>query len=396
MKITGIRSAIVGGNFDWLLVMIETDEGISGFGECFSAFHSKAIKEIVSSARETLIGEDPLDVERLTAKVSSGKSYISGYVAHAVSGIDMALWDIAGKVLGVPSYRLLGGKFRDKIRIYADCHAGHPIAHYPEDYTLAKRESYTPEAFADHAKRVKNELGFDFLKFDLYPDIVSLAYPYNPQYEGHLSNEQVSFFARLIGAARDAVGKDAELAVDFGGYSTQDAIRLAQALEPFELAWIEDVVPNNAQNVDALIEVTRSTKTPTLTGEMLYSKHGFREVITRQAVRIVAPDFGTVGGLTEGKKIADIADAYFMPLAPHNIASPIGTFAACQLCACLPNFIALEFHATGVPWWQNLAKGHKPIRKNGFIDLRDFGPGIGVEPDLDIVNEHLKKGEEGL
>ncbi len=393
MRITNVKSTIVEGNFDWLLVKIETDSGINGYGESFAAHYSKATEEVVSSVKDALVGEDPMDVERLTAKMIHAKSYIGGLTTIAISGIDIALWDVAGKALNVPVYRLLGGKFRDRIRMYCDCHAGHPISSIKADYSLARRESYTPEAYAEHARSVKR-LGFDFLKFDIYPNVSSLALPYN-EYHGHLSEGQVKFLASLMGAAREAIGHDTELSVDFGGYSTHDAIRLGNALEPYRLAWIEDVVPENAENADALLEVTRSVKTPTLTGELLFTQHGFREILERQAIRIAAPDFGTVGGLTEGKKIAYFSDAYFIPLAPHNIASPIGTFAACQLCATIPNFIALEWHAVGVPWWEDLAKGQKPIIKNGHIHLSN-SPGIGVEPNIDAINKHLKKGEEPL
>lgn len=393
MKITDVKVSVVEGNFDWGIVKVETDSGVTGFGESFTARYSREVKSIILSAKEVLVGEDPMDVERLIRKVFHAVSYVGGLVTKAVSGIEIALWDICGKALNVPIYRLLGGKFRNRVKVYVDCHAGHPITIAPEDYEVVGREeSYTPEAYAEHAKRVKG-LGFDFLKFDLYPDIARLAHPHQG-YEGHLTNAQLKYLSSLVEAVRDAVGENVEIAVDFGGYTTKDAIRLANSLEPYNLAWVEDVVPFNAQNIDALIEVTKSIKTPTLTGELIHTIHGFKEVIVKQAVRVIAPDLGVVGGISQAKKVADLAEAYYIPVAPHNIASPVGTIAACHFCASIPNFIALEFHSIGVPWWSEMIRGGRLI-EDGYVNLPSK-PGLGIDLNLEVINEHLKRGEEPL
>jgi len=388
MRVTDVRACILEGNFDWVLVRVDTDAGVSGFGECFSAWNSSVVKQLVLSMKQHLAGENPMDVDRLGRKM--GLSMAGGLKVNAISGVEMALWDVAGKALGTPVYNLLGGRYRESIRVYADCHAGHSITSL-RDYDLERRESYTPEGYAENARRVRR-MGYEMLKFDLYPNISMLVPPRQP-YSGHLSNAQVGFLASLVGAAREALGEDVDLAVDFGGYSVPDAIRLANALEPYRLAWVEDVVPWNAENVDALAQVTASVKTPTLTGELLHTARGFRELVVKQAVRVVAPDMGTVGGLLESRRVADLADLYHIPLAPHNIASPIGTFAACQVCASIPNLIALEFHAMAVPWWESLAKGvEKPIIRDGCIRLTEK-PGIGVELDEKEAEKHLKTGE---
>lgn len=300
----------------------------------------------------------------------------------------MALWDLAGKALGAPVYKLLGGKHRVRVRIYCDCHAGTPIASRA-DYGVEKRENYTPEAYAESARRVRR-LGFDFLKFDLYPNIASLAGRPRPG-EAYLDDAAVRFLASLVAGAREAVGDSIDLAVDFGGYRVSDAIRLANALEPYHLAWVEDVVPQE-YNVATFREVTRSVKTPTLTGELLYTRQGFRELIEEQAVRIVAPDLSFTGGLAEGKKIAELAELYAMHTAPHNICSPIGTMAAVHACAAMPNLLALEFHAVAVPWWDSLVKGSQPLIQDGYIQVADR-PGIGVELNEEEARRHLMPGE---
>lgn len=385
MKITDLKVAVLQGNFEWMLIRIDTDEGVSGLGEAFTASRTHELfKPIVLALKRVLIGEDPTNVERLWRRM--GPSPRSGPLVQVISGVEMALWDITGKAFGAPVYKLLGGKQRDRVRIYCDCHAGIPIASRA-DYGVEKRENYTPEAYAENARRIKS-LGFTFLKFDLYPNILSLA---SPSSEGYLSEASIKFATNIIGNVRDAVGDGVELAVDFGGYRISDAIRLANALEPYRLAWVEDAVPQE-YNVATFLEVTHSIKTPTLTGELLYTRQGFRELIEKQAVRIVAPDLSWTGGLSEGKKIAELADLYAMYTAPHNICSPIGTMAAVHACATMPNFLALEFHAVAVPWWNSLVKGTEPIIQNGYIQVPERS-GIGVELNEDEIRKHLMPGE---
>ncbi|MEM2905836.1 MAG: mandelate racemase/muconate lactonizing enzyme family protein [Candidatus Bathyarchaeia archaeon] len=387
MKITDLKVAVLQGNFEWMLIRVDTDEGLSGYGEAFAAWRTREwFKPIALGLKDALVGEDPTDVERLWAKM--GPSPRSGPLVQVISGVEMALWDIAGKALGAPVYKLLGGKWRDSIRVYCDCHAGTPIASRT-DYSVDKRENYTPQAYAENARRVKR-LGFTFLKFDLYSNIASLGGRPRPG-EGYLDDAAIKFLASLVEGAREAVGDNTDLAMDFGGYAVSDAIRLANALEPYHLVWVEDVVPQE-YNAATFREVTRAVKTPTLTGELLYTRQGFRELIEQQAVRIVAPDLSYTGGLAEGKKIAELAGLYAMHAAPHNICSPIGTMAVVHACAAMPNLLALEFHAVAVPWWNDLVKGTQPLIQDGYIKVPD-GPGIGVELNEDEAKKHLLPGE---
>ncbi|MGH2560522.1 MAG: mandelate racemase/muconate lactonizing enzyme family protein, partial [Thermomicrobiales bacterium] len=172
-------------------------------------------------------------------------------------------------------------------------------------------------------------------------------------------------------------------------YAVNDAIRLAQALEPYNLLWLEDAVP--PENIDAQAGVTRNTRTPTCTGENLYRKHGYRELIEKQAVRIIAPDIPKMGGLLEAKKVADHADTYYIPIAPHNVASPVGTVAGAHVCAAMSNFLVMEFHAADVEWWDDLVEG-EPTIQDGFIHLRDDVAGHGLTLNEDVARAYLKPG----
>jgi L-alanine-DL-glutamate epimerase-like enolase superfamily enzyme len=403
-KIKDVEATVVDGNFPWVIVKITASNGMVGYGEAYAGDRPEGEgpyvrRMIVDILRPRLIGENPLDVDRLTTKL--GLQFNIGPKAYGISGLQVALLDLSGKILNTPVYNLLNGKFRDTIPVYADCHGGHLITKF-SDYDIVKRQYYAPEAFARTAKRVK-KMGYKFLKFDLYPNLPNLAPGedsaktdvVNQSTYGIpalLSRRQIEYMVSLLRAAREAIGEDTALAVDLLGYTVNDAIRLGHAMEHLNLAWIEDPVPGNTENVDALREVTLAIRTPTLTGELALSVAGFREVVTKQAVRIVSPDVITLGGPLEAKKAAILADLYYMPLAPHNVASPIGTMAIAHTCASIPRCIAMEFHAIDVPVWSRVAKNADDIITDGRIQLSDK-PGLGVEPDENGIAKNLVPGE---
>ena len=369
MKITDVKTAVIKGNFEWTLVRIYTDEGIAGIGE---AYWGAGVKEIIHHLRGMLAGQDPLNVDCLFHRMMrgmSGAGSIAGATVTAISGVEIALWDVAGKALNVPVYNLLGGKFRDRIRIYADCGG-----------------SADPKACADRAQEAK-AMGYTVLKFDT-------CVPADYRSDAHnrcLSVEAVRHIVETMEALRQAVGEDIDLCLDcHWQYSTKDAIRLANALEEYNLLWLEDPTP--PENIDALAKVAASTNTPICTGENLYTKHGFRDLIEKQAADIVAPDISKVGGLLESKRIADMADTYYIPIAPHNVSSPIGTIAAAHMCASIPNFLVMEFHSMEIPWWDDLVEGDGPVIREGYITVPDR-PGIGVELYEEVARRHLKEGE---
>jgi L-alanine-DL-glutamate epimerase-like enolase superfamily enzyme len=382
VKITNVSTAVIAGNFDWVLVRVETDEGISGLGE---AYWGAGVAELVHKAKPLLIGENPFNIGKLyevMIRCLSGEGSLAGATVTAISGIEIALWDLVGRALNTPIYNLFGGRFRNKIRVYADCHAG---------------RDHTPLAAAERAREVC-AAGFTAIKFDLdapnpYTDDISDdPHPRRHWFEPFnrtISSAERRHMVALVEAVRKAVGPDVMVAMDcHWKYSVNDAIKLAQALEPYDLLWLEDPVP--PENIDAQAKVTAATRTPICTGENLYRKHGFRELIEKQAAEIIAPDIPKMGGLLEAKKVADHADTYYMLVAPHNVSSPIGTVAAAHVCAAMNNFLVIEYHAFDVPWWADLVDGEPPIR-DGFIHLTE-APGHGLTLNEDVARAHLKPG----
>ena len=366
MKITAVKTAATRGHGMHLWVRVETDEGISGLGECVHG-GPQAIA-IIHTLREHLIGRDPFQIDALFEELR--RSYVfdggfAGALITALTGIEIALWDLKGKALNTPIYELMGGKFRDEIRVYADCQV-------------------EPGMDADQIRQVVEAVrarGFTALKIDV--DIGA--------YTGKRINSTDLLFDRfnytagerelermieLVDMVTSAAGKDIAVAADVHTrLDLPSAIRLAKALEPYHLLWLEEPVP--PENVDAMLEIRRATSTPICAGENLYLRHGFRELITRQAVSAIMPDIPKCGGLSECRKIANLAEIYYMPFAPHNVASPIGTMASAHVCASIPNFLVLEFHWFHRDYWSTITDGGDII-KNGSITIPDR-PGIGLE-----------------
>ena len=407
MKIVRLKTAVVEGNFDWTFVRLETDEGINGLGECFFA---PGLTSILRSLEQVVQGEDPRNIHRLFRKMqlaASGAGSVAGIVYNAISGIEAALWDLLGQWLEVPIYQLLGGKFRDSVRIYADCHGGEALesldevlrsrtpswmsgesGHVPKDYFEESQESpLLPDQVRKHA-RVMLSKGYTALKFDLDVAGTGGLDPYNRS----LSNAAIDRMVQLVAAAREAVGIEVDLAVDcHWRYNVSDVLKLARELEPFRLLWLEDPVPPG--NLDALRTVSSNAKIPVATGENLFLFAGFREILQSHAVAIATPDLQKVGGLSVALQIAQFADEQTIPIAPHNISSPVGTIAAAHLCAAIPNFLVLEFHAAHVPFWNDLIEGlEQPVIQDGFIRLPEK-PGLGVKLNEEVARKYARKGE---
>jgi L-alanine-DL-glutamate epimerase-like enolase superfamily enzyme len=406
MKIVRLKTAVVEGNFDWTFVRIETDEGISGLGECFFA---PGLTSILRSLEAVIQGEDPRDIHRLFRKLQlavSGAGSVAGIVYNAISGIEAALWDLLGQWLEVPIYRLLGGKFRDRIRLYADCHGGEALEcldevlrsraaswiagerHVPKNYFEDSAESpLLPDDVRKQAQAMRSR-GYTALKFDL--DVPGTAG--SDSYNRCLSNAAIDRMVELVGAAREAVGVDVDLAVDcHWRYNVSDVLKVARELEPFRLLWLEDPVPPG--NVEALRAVSSRANIPVASGENLFLFAGFREILQTHAVGIATPDLQKVGGLSVAFQIAQFADEQTIPIAPHNISSPVGTLAAAHLCAAIPNFLLLEFHAAHVPFWNDLVDGlERPLIQAGFIHLPER-PGLGVQLNEEVARKYARKGE---
>jgi galactonate dehydratase len=371
MKITDVQACVIGrpeahsGGSVWTFVRVYTDEGLVGTGECNSAgpgISGFATKEAILAMKPFLLGKDPLDTgplyEILRRRGRYGGSSTAPLI-FAITGIETALYDIAGKALGVPIHRLLGGKFRDKIRLYADCHAG---------------DSNDPRAYADKAQQAIDE-GYSAVKFDVDHTGVGKLDAHN----WTVGAREMNHIVHLVQAIREAIGYDTDLAIDcHGQFDLPSAITLARALEELRLMWLEEPVP--AENVDALAQVRAATSTVICTGENQYTRFEFLSLLQKQATDVVMPDLAKAGGIMEGKRIADLADAFYVPVAPHNVSSPLGMMAACHVVAAIPNFLVLEYHARDIPWWADLCTGDKPFLSGGWMTVSDR-PGIGVELD---------------
>lgn len=383
MKITDVQACVIGrqeehsGGSVWTFVRIYTDEGLVGTGECNSGgpgFSGFATKHAILMMKDMLIGEDPFNVNLVYEKLRRGGRY--GGSTHAplifaLTGIDNALYDIMGKALGVPVYKLLGGKFRDKIRLYADCHAG---------------ESNDPKAYADKALEVVGE-GFSAVKFDVDSTGVGSLDPHNYT----VGAKEMTHIIGLIEGLREALGYETDLAIDcHGQFDLPSAITLAKAVEPLRLLWLEEPVP--AENLDALAQVRRSSSTVICAGENHYTRFEFLEMFTRKAVDVIMPDLAKAGGIAEGKRIADLADAHYIPIAPHNVSSPMGMMAACHVMASVPNFLLLEFHARDIPWWQEMCDSETPCIDNGFMAVSER-PGVGIELNDKVAQTLLWNGD---
>lgn len=382
MKITDVRTATIQGNFSWTFVKVFTDEGLTGLGECYWGM---GVETAVKKLRHLLVGEDPHNIDWLFQKMirgASGEGSTAGTNVNAISGIELALWDIKGKALNTPIYNLLGGRYRSKIKVYADCGHG---------------DEPTPASWGERALSAVAK-GFRAIKFDIdnvAPEWFSDPYHITPGgwlqgQQQPLSNKELDLMINLLDGVRQAIGPEIDLAVDcHWNYNTRDAIRMAQAFEPFRLVWLEDPTPPD--NIEALKRVTDNSPVPICCGENHYTRHGLRQMIITQAVDVLQPDFPRVGGLLEAKKIADMADIYYIPIAAHNVSSPVGTLAACHACASMRNFTVLEFHGQDVEWWDNLVQGGSPLIQEGYISLPEK-PGLGLELNDEIAQTHLAIG----
>jgi L-alanine-DL-glutamate epimerase-like enolase superfamily enzyme len=412
MRIARISTAVIEANYDWTIVRVESDEGIAGWGEAFCA---PGLTQTIRELSTLLEGEDARHVEPLVRKLQLATAHVSGggTVYHAISGIEAALWDLAARSLEVPLWQLFGGCFRDRVRIYADCHAGEALTSYsatlvsrrlawmetPTDelegepeYHWAPADAadvYTPEAYASRARTMADR-GFTALKFDL--DLPLL--PNEDLYARTISAAQLERQVAIAEATVAAVAGRAEVAFDLHWrYAPSDALRLARALEHLPLLWLEDPTP--PQDLASVAHISSRTTTPICTGENLYRLEGFAALIDQGGVDILAPDIQKVGGLSDTRRIAAYADVHSRPLAPHNIAGPIGTLASAHVCASIPNFLALEWHAASVPFFDELLVGGEPVIVDGYVQLPD-GPGLGKDLDLDIARRYARPGEPFL
>jgi len=371
VKIANIKTAATTGHGMHLWVKVETDAGITGIGECVHG-GVQAIA-IIDHLKERLIGADPFAIDAHFEGLRRGHVFdggMSGALITALTGIEIALWDLKGKALKVPIYELLGGKFRDRIRVYADCEVNPGMD------------------FGQITQVVDGVLERGFTAFKI--DVDGGSAKNKDAFNKTASEWEHDRMVRLVEMAHRAAGEEIAVGVDVHtNLDVPSAVRLARDLEQFHVMWLEEPVP--PENYDAMREVKRSSSTPICSGENLYLRHGFRDLIEKQAVDIIMPDIPKCGGLSECRKIANLAELYYIPFAPHNVASPIGTLASAHTCATIPNFLIIEFHWLQRDYWTTIIQEKEDIIKDGYIHLSDR-PGIGVELDEEVGRQYQYPG----
>jgi galactonate dehydratase len=365
LKITDIRTAEIMAHGYQVHVRVYTDQGIFGHGECTDAAHGAL--PLIRMFRRQLIGQDPLNIELLWERIRTSGIFAgaqAGQYITALTGVEIALWDLAGKAIGVPVYQLLGGKCRDRVRLYCDSQTEDPN---------------DPEAPKKMAQI--RDLGFTAVKIDI--DDRSDPNRWD-QVNWTASNAEIDTMIKKVKFVRDFFPPRVDLAVDMHGrYDMTTGKRVAKELEPFKLLFLEEPVP--AENVDAMRDIRESTHTPICCGENVFLRHGFRTIFEKRAADIIMPDIQKVGGLLEARKIADMAHTYYVPFAPHCVVSPIGTMASAHVCAAVPNFLVCEWHwIQRYELWKDFVKEGDIIDK-GFVTVPDR-PGLGVE-----MNEEAAK-----
>ncbi len=394
MKITDLKCAVIGQN---PVVRIVTDEGISGYGEVEA--YKPYLAPFVLHFKPALIGEDPTNVERVVAKIRRRGSFKPW--GSAVSAIEMALWDVAGKAAGLPVYKLLGGKVRDRVRVYNGAVRFPMAGHQPEDYAeTMKKMKAAPQGFTIIKQGIAFHGGMHREVPDFYYGEPQTTPFHSHPNRGLMTERGLKHVLACVEAMKEVLGDEIGLALDCGpGWTVPDAIRLGKALESMHIMWLEDLLTGDYVpwvNPEIYREVTRATSTPIHTGEQIYLRNNFKELIETHAVDIVGPDPCDVGGIAELKWIAEFADLHGILIAPHGTGNGVlGMAALVQVSATLPdNYIAFEY-PTGKPeWWYDIVEGlPDPIVKDGFIEVWDR-PGMGVDFNVDAARAYLPESDK--
>jgi L-alanine-DL-glutamate epimerase-like enolase superfamily enzyme len=410
LKITDMRVAdIDGAPKRCTLIKIYTNQGLIGYGEVRDA----GSRTYALMLKSRILGENPCNVEKIFNRIKQfgGHSRQGG----GVSGIEVALWDLAGKAWGVPVWQLLGGKYRDKVRIYCDTDAdggGRDMGkalkeRMKQGFTFLKMDLgiellmdkpsclSAPLGFLEKMKEYKSSV-FSTPHGSVDPramrgeayDLFSTAHPFTGI---HITEKGFDFLEQYMADVRAEIGWEIPLAIDHVGHiPLEDCIKLARRLEKFNLAWMEDPVPWQMTNqYKRLAEVST---TPIATGEDIYLKENFKPLLESGALALVHPDVLTAGGILETKKIGDMAEECGVAMAIHMAESPIGCLAATHAAAATRNFMALEVHSVDVPWWEDIVTGlPKPLIKDGYINVPD-APGLGIEAlNEELIEEKLHK-----
>ena len=379
MKITGIKTNIFSSRHsnakrNWLIVRIQTDEGIEGIGESSMLSSDPIVVSLIQEWSENyLVGKDPLAGQVHWTRLHQDNLGRGGRLYSTVlSGIDIALWDLRGKILGVPVYQLLGGPFRNKLRGYANGWYTNPAS---------------PDLIAEEAKKVV-EMGYTAMKFDPFGKIAYTT----------ISPEEAQLSVDRVAAVREAVGPNVDILIEVHArFNVYTAVGLAKRMEQYRPFWYEE--PVSQENTNEMRQVRDRINIPVATGERLYLKFPFFDLVKNEAVDILQPDICNAGGITELHKIGSMAEAQHVMMAPHNTNSAVGTVASFHLDTAMPNFLIQEYHAEFYePHYFQVVQG-LPRQKDGYVNLPE-GPGLGISLDNELLDKHpylpLGMSERGI
>ena len=367
MKITGIKTNIFSSRHsnakrNWLIVRIQTDEGIEGIGESSMLSSDPIVESLIQEWSENyLVGKDPLAGQVHWTRLHQDNLGRGGRLYSTVlSGIDIALWDLRGKILGVPVYQLLGGPFRNKLRVYANGWYTNPAS---------------PDLIAEEAKKVV-EMGYTAMKFDPFGKIAYTT----------ISPEEAQLSVDRVAAVREAVGPNVDILIEVHArFNVYTAVGLAKRMEQYRPFWYEE--PVSQENTNEMRQVRDRINIPVATGERLYLKFPFFDLVKNEAVDILQPDICNAGGITELHKIGSMAEAQHVMMAPHNTNSAVGTVASFHLDTAMPNFLIQEYHAEFYePHYFQVVQG-LPRQKDGYVNLPE-GPGLGISLDDELLDKH--------
>jgi galactonate dehydratase len=372
MKITRVEPLVCHARMrNWIFVKVHTDQaGLWGWGEATLEWHTKAVLGALEDLSELVVGEDPTRIEHLWQMMYRQHFWHGNGIvrATAISGIDIALWDIAGKVAGQPCHKLWGGPVRDFVRTYCHLGGGKMEDFYETSPADAKR-------FGELAKKAVEE-GFTAFK--------SMAVPETMPIEGL---KPIRYAEKCVAAMRDAVGEGIDIMVDCHARpSPRMGMRFAKALDPYGLYFFEE--PCWPERLDDIADIQRAVSTPVATGERLITVHPFRELLEKRAASVLQPDITHCGGLTEARRIAAMAEAYRVALAPHNPQGPVSTAASLEFGFATPSYIICESVHSDVPWRQEVVKEGFTVEKKGRIVRPNARPGLGIEIDEAEVKKH--------
>lgn len=399
------------------IMKLITNQGLEGYGEVRDA----ASKTYALMLKSRILGENPCNVDKIFRKIKQfgGDSRQGG----GVSGVEIALWDLAGKAYGVPLYQLLGGKYRDEVRVYADTDVDGKHSGTDMGMALKKRMDLgftflkmdlgigllldepgtisAPLGFIDEMKRyashVLNAQGgsvtADMVKHQKSYQIVTTAHPFTGI---QITEKGLDYLENYVREVREVIGYEVPLAIDhFGHVQLESCIRFCRRMEKYNLAWVEDLAP--WMYTDHYVRLRNSTCVPICTGEDIYLKENYEKLIKAGGVSVIHPDILTCGGALELKKIADIADDHGVAVAIHMAESPIACMAAVHTAAAMHNILALEYHSVDVPWWSSMVKGlPEPLISKGFIKVPET-PGLGIESlNEEVLKEHINPDIPGM